>query len=411
MTNESKKPKDGHSGGNRKGRRTSSVSDSDIGKRLRIARESVRLNQSEAAKKIDVGRTTIVAMEKGARRVTIEELQKLAALYKTSANAILRNEAVHVDLVPRFRKLNRSADKAVSEAAELLNSLAGAETELENLLGINRTKLYPPERPILPHDVIEQAERNAQELRDWLGLKTGPILDIVSVLDQQLGIRVYLRKIDPKISGLFAYEEKVGACVLLNANHPVDRIRLSGAHELGHFYSTRRKVKILTEGELLRSREEKYANHFAYCFLAPAREVADRFARITAGQSHFTRRHVILLAHESGISRQAMVRRLEDLSLVRKGTWSWFQDNGGITDRQAEEVLGTFPPRHIDVSKSGDILPPRLSLLAREAWKRDFYSEGQLARLLRLGRIEVRKILAGVESEREEADGLFKLSS
>lgn len=388
-------------------RGTGRLDDGEIGKRLRIARKSARMTQAAAAERTDLSRTTLVAVERGLRRAGIEELQKLAVLYGTSANAILRREAIHVDLAPRFRKLRRSEDDAVNRAAALLSRLAKAETELENVLGAGRTRRYPPQRPILPGDVEAQAESNAQELRDWLGTGAGPAPDIISLLDRRLGIRVYARKIDHRISGLFTYEESVGACVLLNANHPVDRIRQTAAHELGHFCSTREQAEVLTEDEKFRSREERYADRFARAFLTPARGVAESFARITDGQSHFTRRHVILLAHEHRVSREAMVRRLEELSLIREGTWEWFESNGKITDRQAEEVLGPLPPGHVSASVAGDILPPRLVLLAREAWKRDFYSEGQLARLFDLGRIEVRKILA--DMGQEEANELFRL--
>jgi Zn-dependent peptidase ImmA (M78 family) len=384
--------------------------DTEIGERLRIARESAKFTQASAAKAIDVARTTIIAIEQGQRRVRMDELQKLAAVYGTSANAILRREAVHLDMVPRFRKLSQSTSDAIEGAAQLLNDLVRAEVELENALGIKRSRNYPPERPLLPGDVRAQAEQDAQELRDWLGLGSGPILDIISILDLQLGIRVYLRRLDGKMSGLFAYDETAGACILLNANHPADRVRQSGIHELSHFVSTRQQPEVLVEDEKFTSREERYANCFARCFLTPSRAVRQRFAEITAGQSHLTRRHIILLAHAFGVSREAMGRRLEELSLAKKGTWDWFVANGGITDEQASQVLGELPDRRAHITEAQGLVPPRLALLAREAWKRDFHSEGQLARLLQLDRHEIREVLDGAETEESEANELFKLS-
>ena len=186
-------------------------------------------------------------------------------------------------MVPRFRKLPQSADSAIEAAARLLNDLVSAEVELENALGIEHKRNYPPERPLLPGDVRAQAEQDAQELRDWLGLGAGPVLDIVSILDLQLGIRVYVRRLDGKVSGLFAYDDTAGACVLLNANHPADRVRQSGTHELGHFVGTRKQPEVLTTHEKATSREERYANCFARSFLTPARAVRQRFAEITAG--------------------------------------------------------------------------------------------------------------------------------
>lgn len=387
------------------------LTDAEIGERLRIARESAKVTQAAAARAVNVARTTIVAIEQGQRRVRLDELQKLAALYDTSANAVLRREAVHLDMVPRFRKLRQSGDDAIESAARLLNELVRAEVELENALGIEHVRNYPPERPLLPGDVRAQAEQDAQELRDWLGLGAGPGLDIVSLLSLQLGIRVYVRRLHGKVSGLFAYDETAGACILLNANHPADRLRQTGIHELAHFVATRKQPEVLTEDEKASSREERYADCFARCFLTPARAVRQRFAEITAGQSHLTRRHIILLAHAFGVSREAMGRRLEELGLAKQGSWDWFVANGGITDEQEREVLGTLPERALSPGEAHGLVPPRLALLAREVWKRGLYSEGQLARLLRLDRHEIREVLDGVEQEESEADELFKLSS
>ena len=80
------------------------MSPADVGERLRIARDNADITQKDAADKINIARTTLVAIEKGQRRIRIDELQQLAKLYGTSVNALLRREAVHVDLVPRFRK-------------------------------------------------------------------------------------------------------------------------------------------------------------------------------------------------------------------------------------------------------------------------------------------------------------------
>lgn len=385
------------------------LTESEIGERLRLAREIAKLTQEEAAAVIDAARTTIVAIEQGKRRVRIDELQKLAAAYRTSANMILRRESVHLDMVPRFRKLAQTEGKAVEGATRLLNHLVRAELELENALGVIRPRNYPPEQPILPGDVRQQAEQDAQELRDWLGLGPGPVVDIVSILDMQLGIRVYVRRLDAKVAGLYAYDEAAGACILLNQSHPRERLTYTAAHEIGHFISTRKESEVLTTDEKPKSREERYADAFARCFLTPARAVRQRFGQITAGQSHLTRRHIILLAHAFGISREAMVRRLEELSLAKRGTWDWFTANGGITDGQARQVLGEVTNDSLNPVRAQGYVPPRLALLAREAWKQDLYSEGQLARLLQLNRHETREVLDGAEMEESEADELVKL--
>src|SRR6185437_1531445 len=80
------------------------LSDQEIGQRLRIAREAAKLRQEDAAERLGMSRTTVVAIEKGDRRARFEEVRAFAQLYGTSVNALLRDEAVHVNLTPKFRK-------------------------------------------------------------------------------------------------------------------------------------------------------------------------------------------------------------------------------------------------------------------------------------------------------------------
>jgi Zn-dependent peptidase ImmA (M78 family)/DNA-binding XRE family transcriptional regulator len=382
------------------------ISPIETGERLRIAREGANVTQAAAANAIGVARTTVVAIEQGDRRVRMNELQKLAKLYGTSVNALLRQEAVHVDLAPRFRKLDGNHGGAVMDAAQLLGDLAKAEVELEDLLGIHRVRNYPPERPILKGDVRAQAEQDAAELRQRLGLASAPINDIVSLLEMEMGVRVYVRRFDGRISGLFAFDDALGACMLLNANHPRDRRTQTAAHETGHLVSTRRQPEILhDERHEDNSREERYAIAFACAFLTPARAVMQKFQEVTAGSDRLTRRHIIILAHFFGVSREALVRRLEELQLVKTGTWDWFQSNGGITDGQARQVLGDLLPADTQKAQADRPTTLRLNLLAAEAARQGLLSEGQLARLLRLDRVELREILNNQEVEEDEGDG------
>lgn len=386
------------------------LSPKDLGELLRQARENARITQAAAAAALNVARTTLVAMEQGQRRPRVDELQKLAALYGLSLNELLRQDSIRVDLRARFRHTGEQSQK-LQAAIELLNHLVQAEVEFEDLLGIQRARLDPPERPLLPGNVALQAEQDAAELRQWLGLGLAPVYDIVSLLEIQLGARVYIRKLDPKISGLYAFDERAGACILLNADHPRDRRTQTGAHELGHFISTRQSPDTLHDGTPESTREERYANTFARCFLTPARAVSVKFQELTAGASKLTRRHVILLAHVFGVSREAMVRRLEELGLAKPGTWDWFVQQGGITDAQALEVLGNLiPPDDAKVDARRQI-SMRMGVMASEAWRQALLSEGQIARLLHIDRVDARTLIDEFEAEGAETDGSRSFSA
>lgn len=383
--------------------------DTDVGVRLRVARERAGLTQAAAAEAIRVARTTLVALEKGQRRFRINEIQELARCYGTSANALLRREAAHIDLTPRFRRLGTVDSGEAAEAARLLTDLVRAEVELENLLGVTRARNYPPNRPLLPGDVRLQAENDAAELRRWLGLGLAPVGDLADLLDLEIGVRVHVRRLDSCVSGLFAFDDELGACMLLNAGHPRTRRTWTAAHELGHLVSRRHDPDVLEDGVDGNSREERYADAFARAFLTPARTVAHRFREVTAGAPRLTRRHVILLAHAFGVSREALVRRLEELALVKRGTWDWFQANRGITDDQVRQVLGDSRLPDRDRFDAERPVPLRLSLLAAEAHRRDLLSEGQLARLLRVDRVELRKMLDDADVDGSGPDDAPKL--
>jgi Zn-dependent peptidase ImmA (M78 family)/DNA-binding XRE family transcriptional regulator len=382
---------------------TGSLSAEAVGDLLRGARENAKTTQATAAATLNVARTTLVAIEQGNRRPRVDELQKLAALYGTSLNVLLRQEATKVDLRPRFRKAGEQGDE-IEVAIALLNSLVQAELELENLLGIKRTRVDPPERPLLPGNVLLQAEQDAWDVRQWLGLGLAPVHDIVSLLELQLGARVFIRRMEAKISGLYAFDDAAGACILLNAFHPRDRRNQTGAHELGHFISTRRAPDALYTNSPESSREERYANAFARCFLTPARAVASKFQELTAGASKLTRRHIILLAHFFGVSREAMVRRLEELGLTKIGTWDWFDHQGGISDTQAREVLGDAIRVDDARADARRQVSMRMSLMASEAWRQALLSEGQVARLLHIDRIDARALIDEFEAEGAETD-------
>lgn len=388
------------------------LSAQEIGRRLRLARENAKIRQDEAAKVIGMSRPTLISIEKGDRRVRIQELQSLANHYGLSVNALLRREAVHTDLIPRFRRLREAEEEHTVEAIQILNNLVKAEVELENILGIATKKHYPPERGINTGDVVELAEQHAQELRDWLGLGSGPIGNIFTLLELNIGIRLYQRRLskDSKVAGLFTFDPNLGACILLNANHPLERRVQSAAHELGHFVGTRQAPEVLEENEQFLSRDERYAHAFGRAFLTPRKSFEESFRRIRAGMTKLTRRHVILLSHQYGISREACVRRLEELGLVKAGVWAWFESNGGITNAQAQEVLGEDAIKS-DFAKDDANRPVshRMSLMAYAAWKRELMSEGQLAELLNIRRVELRALLDQIELEEDKTDDLLKL--
>jgi len=98
------------------------------------------------------------------------------------------------------------------------------------------------------------------------------------------------------------------------------------------------------------------------------------------------------------------MRRLKDLHLTKEGNWDSFEAYGGITDDHARQVLGDLDrpdPHKADADRPTTL---RLALLAEEAYRQSLLSEGQLARMLGLDRVELRKMFDGLQVEGSEAN-------
>lgn len=366
----------------------------ELGGRLRGARSGANLTQDAAAAALGMARTTLVAIEKGQRTVRPEELLAFARLYGVSAGRLTSPEAVHVDLSAKFRRVQgREASEAVTEALSLLNLLASGAVQLERLLGQELRSDYPPPIRINPRIVNEQAEDAANNLRARLGVGLGPIPDLISLLELELGMRLFFRPLPPQIAGLYAYDPAIGACVLINANHGWKRRVQTAIHETGHFVSDRSHADIMEEHETSVSVEERFAKRFGSAFLMPASGARARFDRIVGSEGRFDVRELILLAHQFGVATEAMCRRLEELALLPQGTWESLRDRGFAGDLE-RNVLGGGgrPPKPPPV-------PPRLAYLASTALDRELLSEGQLCDLLAVDRLELREAVAPFETE------------
>ena len=260
----------------------------DLGERLRAARSGANLTQDAAAAALGMARTTLLAIEKGHRPVRPEELLALARLYGVSAGRLTSPDAIHVDLSAMFRRAEgKEASKAAADALALLNRLATGAVQLERLVGHEPRTDYPPPIRVNPRRVNQQAEDAANNLRARLGVGLGPIPDPIGLLELELGLRIFFRPLPSQISGLYAYDPAIGACILINANHHWKRRVQTAIHETGHFASDRSHADILEEEEISPSIDERFARRFGSAFLMPASGVRARFDQVVGSENRF----------------------------------------------------------------------------------------------------------------------------
>lgn len=386
-----------------------------LGARLQEARKARGLTQQAVADEMGMARTTLVAIEKGERRVLPQELTQLAALYGRPVTEFVSRQVVTAGFVPQFRyewREDFTRDAELESAAAELQRLAEDYAELERLCELPPTKTYP-----LVYETSRSApEQDAEEIaaaeRNRLGIGDGPISNLRDRLETDVGLRVFYFAMSPKVSGLFAYNDVLGGCVGINGNHPRDRRNWSLAHEYGHFLTNRYRAEITFLNEKKRhSASERFADAFAENFMMPASGLNRRFTEMhrSSPSGQITLAQICTLADLYQVSVQALVIRLEKLRRLPTGTWDRLEAEG-FKPRKAQQLLG------IDANPAEkNLLPRRYLNLAVMAYDKELLSEGQLARFLRADRVSARILVEEVsrrfnaEAPDEEGYNSFEL--
>lgn len=209
-------------------------------------------------------------------------------------------------------------------------------------------------------------------------------------LETDVSLRIFYFAMPPKISGVFAYNDVLGGCVGINANHPRDRRNWPLAHQYGHFLTNRYRAEITFLSEKKRqSASERFADSFAENFLMPASGINRRFTELYRSNpgGQITLAQICTLADLYQVSVQALIIRLEKLRRMPTGTWDRLESEG-FKPRRAQQLLG------IDANPAEKYLLPRRYLnLAVMAYEKGLLSEGQLARFVRADHVSARVLV------------------
>ncbi|MBX3277613.1 MAG: ImmA/IrrE family metallo-endopeptidase [Acidobacteria bacterium] len=367
-----------------------------LGERLRDARKARGMTQQAVADEMEWARTTLVAVEKGERRLSPHELIKLSSLYGRSVSDFVSRSVVTEGFVPQFRHAWRddlSEDAGLEGAAVELQRLAEDYVELERLCGLSIARNPPPTYKVAGASPEQAAEEIAAAERNRLGIGDGPISNLRERLETDVGVRIFYFAMPSKVSGVFAYNDVLGGCIGINSNHPRDRRNWSLAHEYSHFLTNRYQAEItFLIGKKRQSASERLADAFAENFLMPASGLNRRFTEMhrASPSGSITLAQICTLADLYQVSVQALIIRLEKLRRFPTGIWDKLAAEG-FKPRQAQQLLGidANPPLQ-------DALPRRYINLAVMAYEDGQLSEGQLAKLLRVDRVSARMLIEAI---------------
>ncbi len=362
-----------------------------LGERLQQARNKCGMTQADAAKVINAARTTMVAIEKGERRLKATELIKLARAYRISVSDFVRERPVVEPFQVQFRKAYRQNEVEKSQIESVIEEwekFCQNYLEIEEIMKAPLPQNYPREYEVSGMPIERTAEAIAVEERQRLGLGDGPIPLLRDTLEQTVGLRIFYLKMPSKYSEIYTYDEKLGGCMAINANHPEERRRWSLAHGYLHFLAHRRKAVVdLVDAQYQRMpASERLAEAFPKYFLMPTSGLLKRFNDMYRESKNFTPTNLFTLAHYYGVSVEALTYRLEEMELLPSGTWERLRDRG-LKVRKVQEELGLEA-----IPQRTDTTPIHYQHLAIEALDQGLITEGRFADFLNVDRLEARRI-------------------
>lgn len=385
---------------------TETASPRMIGQRLAEARKIRAITQEVAAEHIGVSRPTFIALEKGERAAKPAELIALASLYGQPVSHFVRAVKPLTDFQPHFRAAMEKVKPA--EAEQLRAAIGRFKVSVENYLDLERRMKAPMRRNDPPPlelnprvNVNDLADDLANRERQRLGLGDRPIPDIRTLLESEVGVRIFLDRLPRMVAGMYLFVDGLGGCMLINGVHPPEKQRASIAHEYAHLIVDRYAAGIdyLTAGGR-KPANERFAESFGMGFLMPAPSVRLRFNEIVNTTGNFQVGDLVKLKHYYSVSMEAMALRLEGLKLLKAGTWDLLKEKQ-LPVRQAEQRLGLATETPPEAA-----YPTRFKFLAVQAYERGELTEKELATYLRCDVWEARRVVQeSLLSVEVDADG------
>ena len=380
----------------------------ELGRRIRVARESCALTQQQVAERIGLSRSTIVQIEKGSRSVSSLELDQLAYLLgRDIRDLVAESFEERSPLAALFRAEADVLDQPlVADAIRACVALGREVRNLERLLGIEladrTTAAYPMPTPSSRWEAIQQGDRIAREERRRLGLGAAPLPDLVELLDTQ-GVRAGLVDLPNDVSGLTLNDDDHGLFVIVNRTHHVLRRRFSFAHEYAHVLIDRDRFGLVSRSSDRENVVEVRANAFAAAFLMPEEGVRDYLAglgkggtsrpssevfdesasirvegRAAPGSQAVQLYDVVQLAHHFSVSRIACLYRLKNHRILTDAELDELRKSDSARGREIADALGLPEPNH---EEARNWFRHRVLGLALEAYRREEISRGKLVEL------------------------------
>ena len=226
------------------------------GKCIKLARESRGFSQSKLSELSGITQATLSRFEKGVLTVAPEFVSKIAQALNYPVSFFEKDIRIAGETSLFYRKRASMTVRDLSILESKINILSKGIEEMMESINIPSVE---PAADNSPQEI-------AYKIRNYLGVSTGPIDNIVSLLEKN-GVIVMFLDVDgmEKFDGLTMFTTNQAPVIWINRNIPNDRKRFTLAHELGHLVMHLRSENL----EKPEDQKEIEANEFAGEFLMP----------------------------------------------------------------------------------------------------------------------------------------------
>lgn len=280
----------------------------DPNQRLRNLRQLNAMTQKAFAEELGIGQAQLSLIERGERPLTADHMVAARQRFNISLDFFDAPPITYgpSDLNYRTKKLTQAQQDRAATMFGLLEMEVRNQADVSNVTGSLGAPEYDDARPRSRREI----EALAAAARDLIGARPDRVINNVIRCIERLGILVAeidLPDLSDRIDGISTPKRTQDPFVMaIDFLKPGDRIRFSGAHELGH-------VLLHTESRPVnREAREVEADSFASAFLLPREQMLDELSPglTLAGYARVKARW--------GVSMQAIIRRSLDLGVINQ---------------------------------------------------------------------------------------------
>lgn len=360
-----------------------------IGERLKYARERAGLKQGDVSKRTNIGESSLSEFECAKREPSVSQLATLAGVYNRPVGFFLSADPLPIEVV-RWRKKPEAAEPIEVAFLQLCQQYQNLESWCSATIA---TTLPPVERPRAPFSRPD-AEALAIRVRHELALGECPGPALLYALEEQCGLKIFHRELEPTGTAASTKNAGFGCAVLLNSKHPKWRRNFDLAHELFHLLTW--NFSEAQDGDAIWSEsDEKLADWFAACLLMPTDAVRQAVARRIRGRK-IEVESLFEIARQFDVSVEALIWRIH---VVYGGTTKDRSRTDAMLER-ARQAASLFEERSPDVPP---VRPARFVSLALKALRSGDLSIGRFAEYVGTTR---QRVMALPEAEQGDDDAL-----